>query len=92
MVEHVMHAIAAVSDEVLVLHHGEVLTRARPRTVLADPRVVEAYLGARYAERAEAPDEGARCSNSRHRRRVRPGRRCCTTSRSRCRPAARSWR
>jgi branched-chain amino acid transport system ATP-binding protein len=54
MVEHVMQAIAAVSDEVLVLHHGEVLTTGRPETVLADSRVIEAYLGSRYAARAAA--------------------------------------
>jgi branched-chain amino acid transport system ATP-binding protein len=52
MVEHVMHAIATVSDEVLVLHHGEVLTTGTAQTVLSDPRVIEAYLGHRYAERA----------------------------------------
>jgi branched-chain amino acid transport system ATP-binding protein len=51
MVEHVMHAIAAVSDEVLVLHHGLMLTTGRPQAVLSDARVVEAYLGHRYAER-----------------------------------------
>jgi branched-chain amino acid transport system ATP-binding protein len=49
MVEHVMKAIAAVSDDVLVLHHGEVLTTGTPSAVLSDPRVIEAYLGARYA-------------------------------------------
>jgi branched-chain amino acid transport system ATP-binding protein len=51
MVEHVVQAIAAVSDEVLVLHHGVVLTSGPPAQVLADDRVVEAYLGARYAAR-----------------------------------------
>jgi len=54
MVEHVISAIAAISDEVLVLHHGEVLTRGEPSTVLADDRVIEAYLGSRYAKRAAA--------------------------------------
>jgi branched-chain amino acid transport system ATP-binding protein len=51
MVEHVVQAIAAISDEVLVLHHGEVLTSGPPAEVLADARVIEAYLGARYAAR-----------------------------------------
>ncbi len=54
MVEHVVQAITAVSDEILVLHHGEVLTRGAPEDVLSDSRVVEAYLGSRYAQRKEA--------------------------------------
>jgi branched-chain amino acid transport system ATP-binding protein len=52
MVEHVMHAIAAISDDVLVLHHGDVLVTGPPATVLSDDRVIEAYLGSRYAARA----------------------------------------
>jgi branched-chain amino acid transport system ATP-binding protein len=52
MVEHVISAIMAISDEVLVLHHGQVLTRGAPAEVLADQRVIEAYLGSRYAARA----------------------------------------
>jgi branched-chain amino acid transport system ATP-binding protein len=51
MVEHVVQAIAAIADEVLVLHHGEVLTQGSAAEVLADDRVVAAYLGARYAAR-----------------------------------------
>jgi branched-chain amino acid transport system ATP-binding protein len=50
-VEHVIKAIAAISDEICVLHHGEVLTCGTPQTVLSDPRVVQAYLGTRYAQR-----------------------------------------
>ncbi len=52
-VEHVIKAIAAISDEICVLHHGEVLTHGRPQAVLSDPRVVEAYLGTRYARRED---------------------------------------
>jgi branched-chain amino acid transport system ATP-binding protein len=51
VVEHVMRAILAISDRVLVLHQGKVLTSGEPREVLSDPRVVEAYLGHRYAQR-----------------------------------------
>jgi branched-chain amino acid transport system ATP-binding protein len=53
VVEHVMKAILAVSDKVLVLHQGQVLTTGQPRDVLSDPRVIEAYLGQRYARRRE---------------------------------------
>jgi branched-chain amino acid transport system ATP-binding protein len=53
VVEHVMKAILAVSDKVLVLHQGQVLTTGEPRDVLSDPRVIEAYLGQRYARRRE---------------------------------------
>jgi branched-chain amino acid transport system ATP-binding protein len=50
-VEHVMKAIISISDQVIVLHHGAVLAVGPPRQVLADERVVEAYLGHRYASR-----------------------------------------
>lgn len=53
VVEHVMKAILAVSDKVLVLHQGQVLTSGDPREVLRDPRVIEAYLGHRYAKRRQ---------------------------------------
>jgi branched-chain amino acid transport system ATP-binding protein len=60
MVEHVIHAITAVADEVLVLHHGEVLTQGAPAEVLSDDRVVAAYLGSRFAKRAGRTTDDAR--------------------------------
>jgi branched-chain amino acid transport system ATP-binding protein len=54
MVEHLVPAISAVSDELLVLHHGATLARGPVAEVLADPLVVEAYLGPRFAARAAA--------------------------------------
>jgi len=54
VIEHVMKAILAISDQVLVLHQGQVLTSGEPRKVLSDSRVIEAYLGQRYAKRQEA--------------------------------------
>jgi len=53
VVEHVMKAILAVSDQVLVLNQGKILTSGDPQEVLRDPRVIEAYLGHRYAKRRE---------------------------------------
>ncbi|HEY9475473.1 MAG TPA: ABC transporter ATP-binding protein [Mycobacteriales bacterium] len=54
VIEHVMKAILAISDRILVLHQGQVLTSGEPREVLSDSRVIEAYLGQRYAKRQEA--------------------------------------
>ena len=51
VVEHVMKAILAVSDRVLVLAQGKILTQGDPQEVLANPEVIEAYLGHRYAKR-----------------------------------------
>jgi branched-chain amino acid transport system ATP-binding protein len=52
VVEHVMKAIMAVSDSVLVMHEGRELARGTPDEVVADEQVIEAYLGERYAKRA----------------------------------------
>ena len=44
-VEHIMAAVMRLSDSVLVLNLGRVLTSGPPDEVTKDPRVVEAYLG-----------------------------------------------
>jgi len=48
VIEHVMKAIAKVSDRVVVLHHGEKITEGPPEIVLNDRQVIDAYLGKRY--------------------------------------------
>ena len=50
-IEHVMKAIVSISDRILVLHQGAILLSGKPREVLADRRVIEVYLGHRFAQR-----------------------------------------
>jgi branched-chain amino acid transport system ATP-binding protein len=45
MVEHVMQAIRALCDRVVVMNAGERIAEGAPEAVLADPQVVLAYLG-----------------------------------------------
>lgn len=44
-VEHIMAAVMRLSDSVMVLDLGKVLTTGSPEEVTRDPRVIEAYLG-----------------------------------------------
>jgi branched-chain amino acid transport system ATP-binding protein len=46
-VEHDMQMVADLADRILVLNYGLPLATGRPQEVLADPRVIEAYVGAR---------------------------------------------
>ena len=45
LIEHVMRAVMALAQDIVVLHHGEVIARGAPDRVVRDPAVLECYLG-----------------------------------------------
>jgi ABC-type branched-subunit amino acid transport system ATPase component len=54
MTEHVMQAVTALAEHVLVLAEGRIIARGTAQAVAADPLVVEAYLGRGAAKRITA--------------------------------------
>jgi branched-chain amino acid transport system ATP-binding protein len=54
MTEHVMQAVTALAEHVLVLAEGRIIARGTAQDVAADPLVVEAYLGRGAARRITA--------------------------------------
>ena len=45
LIEHVMRAVMALSEQVVVLNHGQLIAEGTPQQVVADPAVLECYLG-----------------------------------------------
>jgi branched-chain amino acid transport system ATP-binding protein len=45
LIEHVMRAVMALAQHIVVLHHGQIVARGKPEEVVRDPAVLECYLG-----------------------------------------------
>jgi branched-chain amino acid transport system ATP-binding protein len=51
LIEHVMQAVMSLSEHTWVLSEGEIIAEGAPGEIVADPKVVAAYLGKGMAER-----------------------------------------
>ena len=59
LIEHVMRFLVALSDRVMILHHGERIYEGPPKGLVEDRAVVDVYLGEGASARLAAMLQGA---------------------------------
>ena len=61
LIEHMMEMVTRLCRRVIVLDYGRKIAEGEPRSVLAEPAVIKAYLGEKfaraYSERAKNSDQ-----------------------------------
>ena len=54
IIEHLLKVVIGLCSRIIVLHHGELIADDPAAEVIRDPKVIEAYLGSKFAERQVA--------------------------------------
>jgi branched-chain amino acid transport system ATP-binding protein len=54
VIEHLMKVVLSLAQRVLVLHHGQLIAEGSANEIVRNPRVIEAYLGEKFARRFTA--------------------------------------
>ena len=49
IIEHLMKVVLTLCTRIVVLHHSELIATGDPKSIVQNPRVIQAYLGRRYA-------------------------------------------